>query len=466
MPEPVQFTIETVISSQRNAELLDSLRKYHLLLHPERFKDVRRGRVGDSEALRFSYSTSEEWTVQTTMRFEDGLQVSMVPTESTPPSELKWLKDDLTMVVRTIEKGLQQANITLIWVKGEKVAREEMPSPVKRTVGRLFSNALLLLNVVLFGFNIFLFILFGIWAVVAILGVQFLLILFADRVFARMGKWKITRDNPQAFLLQVKLSQDEVENIKKQKVDLLKLKQEVYEASLAQGRDPSCLNIRDILLRYGIVCGPENITTTVVNVYDLVERAARRFDAPVPKIVISNSFVPNAAASGVSPKRGVLLLTGGILIQLSEEELLSVIGHEIGHLKGRDPLFLYALVSGEFLLRLTILFPLFLFSPFLYLIISLGLIFFIAKFFEARADLLSAMVIGQPKIMAESLRKIGFQRLPYEKRSPLASWLRWDTHPPLYFRIERLERMSTPPRVKHPLLQSAHDVIRGFRSAF
>ncbi len=200
--------------------------------------------------------------------------------------------------------------------------------------------------------------------------------------------------------------------------------------------------------------------------FDLVKKAAEPFHAPLPKIIISNSLAPNAAASGVSFRRGVLLLTGGILTALDEEELVSVIGHELGHLKGRDPLFLFGIVSGEFLLRVTVLFPLFLFSPILYLIIVMFAIFFVAKFFEARADLLSVMIIGKPKVLAESLRKIGAQRLEVEKASKLSSWLRWDTHPPLYFRIERLEAMSTPVVVRHPLLESAKDMIRGFRSAF
>ena len=175
---------------------------------------------------------------------------------------------------------------------------------------------------------------------------------------------------------------------------------------------------------------------------------------PMPKVVISNSMLPNAAATGPSPKHGVVLITGGLLIDLNDDEVLSVVGHEIGHLKGRDPLILFGLMSVEFLLRVTILLPIFLFMPLIYLIIVFGLIFFIAKFFEARADLLSAMNIGQPKILAEALVKIGYQRLRYERARSrrLLSWLRWDPHPPIYFRIERLNEMETPVRTKHPFI--------------
>ncbi len=97
----------------------------------------------------------------------------------------------------------------------------------------------------------------------------------------------------------------------------------------------------------------------------------------------------------------------------------------------------------------------------------MAIIFFIAKFFETRADLVSTMKIGQPKVLAESLRKIGFSKLQMERSSSnILRWLASDPHPPLYFRIERLDKMETPVKVKHPLIQSAKDVFNGFRRSF
>ncbi|MBI0582946.1 MAG: M48 family metalloprotease [Methanomassiliicoccus sp.] len=465
MSESVSFSVPSEVPADRSGELLDHVRRYHLMLHPERFTAVRRGKVGGSDAVAFT-ALRPQGDLEVEMWSGEGLQVRVSGPEGTVGEGANWLYQDLTGVVQAIEGDLASASMTLIWVKGERIIPEEMPSAARRLFGRLFSRTLLLLSILLFGFNIILFLLFGLWAVVSILAVQLLLIVFADRLFGLMGKWTIDRDSPEVFLLNIRVTNEVAEAIRTKKVDLEGLKQAVFEASFAKGKEPSCPVIGETLLRFGVVCSESDIKVTTVNVLDLVERAARPFNAPLPKIIISNSLVPNAAASGISFRRGVLLLTGGILTALNEDELLSVIGHELGHLKGRDPLLLYGVVSGEFILRLTVLFPLFLFSPLLYLIISTFLIFFVAKFFEARADLYSVMMIGQPKVMAESLRKIGFHRLQVERRSRLGSWLRWDTHPPLYFRIERLEAMSTPVVVKHPLLQSAKDVIRGFRAAF
>ena len=105
----------------------------------------------------------------------------------------------------------------------------------------------------------------------------------------------------------------------------------------------------------------------------------------MPQVVVSNTMVPNAAASGPSPRRGLVLITTGLLVQLQEDEIMGVLGHEFGHLRGRDPLILYGLVSAEFLFRFYVLFPLFplIFSSFLffaYFWAVMVLIFFVAKF--------------------------------------------------------------------------------------
>ncbi|MGW8289430.1 MAG: M56 family metallopeptidase, partial [Candidatus Bathyarchaeia archaeon] len=161
-----------------------------------------------------------------------------------------------------------------------------------------------------------------------------------------------------------------------------------------------------------------------------------------------------------------------LLVQLEEEEVISVLGHEFGHLKGRDPLLLYGLTSAEFLFRFYVLFPLFpyIFYSFLffaYFWAVMVVIFFIAKFFEARADLTSAMKMGKPEVLASALEKIGFQRLLYE-RTPsfrLQEWVGLDPHPPIYFRVNRLEQLKAPEKVKHPLIQSIKDVVAGFRNS-
>jgi heat shock protein HtpX len=47
-------------------------------------------------------------------------------------------------------------------------------------------------------------------------------------------------------------------------------------------------------------------------------------------------------------------------------------------------------MASEYLLRLYVFLPFIVFSPLLYLMTAMGVIYFVAKFFEARADLESA----------------------------------------------------------------------------
>ncbi|HVP93424.1 MAG TPA: M48 family metallopeptidase, partial [Acidobacteriota bacterium] len=234
-----------------------------------------------------------------------------------------------------------------------------------------------------------------------------------------------------------------------------------------------CSSAHQTFLKYGLECTPEDFTTKKVNVYDLVKRTADKFHFPMPEVVVANTIVPNAAASGPSPNRGVVLITTGLLEQLEDDEILSVLGHEFGHLKGRDPLILYALTAAQYLFQFYVLLPLFpsIFLSYLFLLYFwavMVVLFFIAKFFEARADLVSAIVIEQPKVLAEALEKIGFKRLLYERVPSyrFQEWINLDPHPPIYFRVNRLEKLQVPVDIKHPLIQSAKDVINGFRASF
>jgi heat shock protein HtpX len=228
-----------------------------------------------------------------------------------------------------------------------------------------------------------------------------------------------------------------------------------------------------VLSEFGFRCRPENMSTKVIDVYDIVKKVAAKFELPIPKIAVTNTMIPNAAATGPSPSRGVVVITTGLLVQLEDDEIESVVGHEFSHLKGRDPLALFGITALEFLLRVYVFWPI-LFSAnvsflvgYLYLFIAFSIIYFIAKFFEARADLDAAVRIGQPKVLASALQKIGFRRLQFE-RAPsyrLQEWVGWDPHPPIYFRVARLEKLKAPEKVKHTLIQSIKDNIRGFIDA-
>jgi len=122
--------------------------------------------------------------------------------------------------------------------------------------------------------------------------------------------------------------------------DLLNIKREIYDKSLALGEPPTCELGREVLRKYGFECTPLNEKSKIINVHDLVKSAASKFGTPTPKIIISNisnTMLLNAAATGPNPRRGFILLTTGTLTRLDDEELLSVIGHELTHLMGRDP---------------------------------------------------------------------------------------------------------------------------------
>jgi heat shock protein HtpX len=74
--------------------------------------------------------------------------------------------------------------------------------------------------------------------------------------------------------------------------------------------------------------------------HDLVERIVARNNLSKPRIAVINTRIPNAFATGKTPKSSIVAVTTGLMDQLDTEELEGVIAHELAHIKNRDVLVL------------------------------------------------------------------------------------------------------------------------------
>lgn len=76
------------------------------------------------------------------------------------------------------------------------------------------------------------------------------------------------------------------------------------------------------------------------DLHDMVERIVARNGLPKPRIAVVNSRIPNAFATGKTPKSSIVAVTTGLIDTLETEELEGVIAHELAHIKNRDVLVL------------------------------------------------------------------------------------------------------------------------------
>ncbi len=472
--ERLSYTVEAQVPESYMDKMFEYIYSQFLIPQDRRFVDLSNSMVEAKPQLSYTIlDASGKKMLGVQIRGGKPLEVTMNPISGpVHEHEVSMAKEDIDVAVDFFEDQVRKNTIFFAWREGETIVPEKVAGPESKSLQRIFLETQVILIVVMMGAGIILIYFIGPLVPIVILAIQLVAVFYSNKLIGRAADWKITANNPTIHLLEFPISPDANPNWNIPKEQLVKLKQEIYERTIATHGELNCSIAGDTMSKYGLVCKEENLTARKVNAYDLVKRTVDKFSLPMPEIVVANTLMPNASASGPSPSRGVVLMTTGLFVYLNDDEIVNVLGHELGHLKGRDPLWLYGLSASQYLLWFYVIFGLFPMASFgilfLYLLAASMVVYFIAKFFEARADLISAMVIGEPLVMADALEKIGFQRLLYERLPAfrIQAWLRMDPHPPISFRIARLRNLKNAARIRHPLIQSAKDVVHGFTSSF
>ncbi|MCS7081841.1 MAG: zinc metalloprotease HtpX [Bacteroidetes bacterium] len=209
--------------------------------------------------------------------------------------------------------------------------------------------------------------------------------------------------------------------------------------------------------------------------WDMVERLARRAGLPMPKLYVIPSEQPNAFATGRNPKHAAVAVTNGIVRLLNRRELEGVIAHELAHIRHYDILTgtIAATIAGAitYLAQMAYWLPLgrseereganplagllmLILAPLAAMLIQMA----ISRAREFAADAGGAEICGDPLALASALRKLeaGAQAIPMEASpatahlfqvSPFGGMARgilslFSTHPPTEERIRRLEAMA------------------------
>lgn len=475
--QAVSYELNIDVPPGYYGKLVEFIYKRYLVPQSENVKDIQKDSSNKNPSISFTIShPTKNATVRAEVTADDNVHVKLTPLGKMGLVDyVERIKEDIDIIADYFEENIRAHTLFFAWREGETIVPEKVSEKGKGSINRLFLETQVLLFVlfIVLGAALFLTIgatLFFIIPVI-LLAMQFTFVFFSSKIIAKIADWQITKKNPIIHLLEYRLPLKEGYEPKQDftRAEVSSIKQDIYEQTIAKRGEIDCESAGRVMSKYGIACDKENMTTKKINVYELVKKAADIFHFPMPQIVVSNTMIPNAAASGPSPSRGIVLMTTGLFVELSEDQIFSVLGHEFGHLQKRDPIWLFALTSLQFLITFYVVFPFFpfIFTSLLFIVYFWAvttIIYFIAKFFEARADLTSAIVVGEPNVLADSLEKIGFKRL-LQERVPffrIQEWISLDPHPPIYFRVKRLKDLRPPVRIKHTLYQSAKEVTRGF----
>jgi heat shock protein HtpX len=214
--------------------------------------------------------------------------------------------------------------------------------------------------------------------------------------------------------------------------------------------------------------------------HDMVERLCAMADLPKPRVAIIDTDVPNAFATGRSPKHAAVAVTRGLWQRLEPQEVEGVLAHELSHIANRDVLIMtvasfFAMLAG-LLTRFGIYGGMFgggrgrdnntvpvwlivlLVSVVTYFLSQI-LILAISRYREFAADRGSALITGAPEHLMSALQKIAsdmfriperdlrqvetmnaFFIIPTSVKKGAATL--FTTHPPLEKRLEALAEIA------------------------
>ncbi|MBD0328922.1 MAG: zinc metalloprotease HtpX [Thermoleophilia bacterium] len=205
----------------------------------------------------------------------------------------------------------------------------------------------------------------------------------------------------------------------------------------------------------------------------MVERLCAMADLPKPKVAVIETDVPNAFATGRSPKHSAVAVTTGLWNRLEPREVEGVIAHELSHIANRDVLVMtlasfFAMIAG-LITRWGLLMGggrrdarvwifVFLASVVTY-VVSYVLIRTISRYREYSADRGAALITGAPEYLMSALQKIASQMtripqrdlrevesmnaffiIPTNVKSSLGEL--FSTHPPLEKRLANLAKVA------------------------
>jgi heat shock protein HtpX len=211
----------------------------------------------------------------------------------------------------------------------------------------------------------------------------------------------------------------------------------------------------------------------------MVERLCAMADLPKPRVAVIPTDVPNAFATGRSPKHSAVAVTRGLWNRLEPREVEGVLAHELAHVGNRDVAIMT--IAGFFSMLAsyvaqmamwggmmggrgrdsgTPVFLIVMLVGMVTYVISYVLILALSRYREFAADRGAALLTGAPEQLMSALQKIASQmtRIPQRDLREMNTGLNafyivptnfkqsvgqlFLTHPPLEKRLARLGALA------------------------
>ena len=208
----------------------------------------------------------------------------------------------------------------------------------------------------------------------------------------------------------------------------------------------------------------------------MIDRLCALADMPKPRVAVAVTDMPNAFATGRTPKHSAVCVTTGIMQRLDADELEGVLSHELSHVANRDVSVMTVASSLGLLAGFMTRWGLYFGGgrrdsnsglPFVVVFLVSMLVYFVSfiltralsRYRELSADRSGAYLTGRPSKLSSALVKISgdmaripnrdlregqaisaFFFAPAINRESIGAM--FSTHPPLQQRLDQLAKVS------------------------
>jgi len=201
--QPFSYTIETEIPPNYRSKLLDFIYQKYIRPQEKGFANISRTQVDGYPSLSFTtLDPNGRQDLKVEIKTSEPINVEIIPLEETVSEKrISQMKEDVIIGIELFEEQIRKSTIYFAWREGEEIVPERIHGKERKATNRMFLETQILFFMAFIAISMFMFVIFGGLTPIILMGIQFVLVFYSNKIISKSGDWRITEKNPEIHLL-------------------------------------------------------------------------------------------------------------------------------------------------------------------------------------------------------------------------------------------------------------------------